>query len=96
MEIILKLICPCCGKSLHQDLYGYCCLNEDCNVAGTEPDKRWIIAATGITHREDGPAIELASGDKHWFFNGLRHRENGPAIEYSDGEREYWIHGIKK
>lgn len=35
----------------------------------------------GITHREDGPAIEWADGSKIWFKNGLRHRDDGPAIE---------------
>lgn len=32
-------------------------------------------------HRTDGPAIERASGNKEWFFNGKHHRIGGPAVE---------------
>ena len=40
-------------------------------------------------HREDGPAIEHASGSKEWYKNGKRHREDGPAIELANG-LQYW------
>ena len=43
----------------------------------------------GQYHREDGPAIEYALGDKVWFINGQRHRTDGPAVEYADGDK-YW------
>ena len=33
----------------------------------------------GKCHREDGPAIEYASGRKYWYKEGIRHREDGPA-----------------
>jgi len=46
-------------------------------------------------HREDGPAIEHADGDKHWFRNDQIHREDGPACEYADGKKEYWLLGIQ-
>jgi hypothetical protein len=46
-----------------------------------------------IHHREDGPAIEYASGDKSWFINGKLHRENGPAVEYANGDKEWCING---
>ena len=42
-----------------------------------------------ILHREDGPAIEFADGDKCWYLNGKRHRIDGPAFEYTDGSK-YW------
>ena len=47
----------------------------------------------GQLHREDGPAIEHADGDKHWFLNDKLHREDGPAIEWANGHKEWWING---
>ena len=46
-----------------------------------------------ILHREDGPAIEYADGDKEWWINGKLHREDGPAIEDADGYKAWWING---
>ena len=43
----------------------------------------------GKLHREDGPAIEYANGDKLCYKEGKRHREHGPAIENADGNK-YW------
>ena len=43
----------------------------------------------GNYHRENGPAIEYADGDKYWYMNGKLHREDGPAIEYANGSK-YW------
>jgi hypothetical protein len=40
-------------------------------------------------HREDGPAIEWANGDKIWYRNDQCHREDGPAIVYADGTK-WW------
>ncbi len=48
----------------------------------------------GQWHREDGPAVEYADGQKHWYINGLKHRIDGPAIEYVlDGRTAYYIMG---
>jgi len=47
----------------------------------------------GTYHREDGPAIEQADGDKGWYLNGWPHREDGPAIEWGNGDLSYYIHG---
>jgi len=44
-------------------------------------------------HREDGPAIEGASGTKEWWVNGELHREDGPAIEHEDGTKGWFING---
>lgn len=43
-------------------------------------------------HREDGPAIEEADGDKFWYQNRLLHRLDGPAIEYVDGSKMWYYH----
>ncbi len=45
----------------------------------------------GQFHREDGPAIEYANGDKFWYFNGMRHRVDGPAEEYRGVHKYYSI-----
>lgn len=47
--------------------------------------------AMNIFHREDGPAIERASGTKTWYLNGKLHREDGPANEYTDGGKSWWF-----
>jgi len=47
----------------------------------------------GKYHREDGPAIEWADGDRSWYLNGKLHREDGPALEMADGGRSWWING---
>jgi len=44
-----------------------------------------------VLHREDGPAVEDASGNKWWYINGELHKEHGPAIEYADGGKVWWI-----
>ena len=56
-------------------------------------NKFWMLPNTSIFHREDGPAAELNSGDKHWYINGQRHREDGPAIIDADGHKEWWVNG---
>jgi hypothetical protein len=46
--------------------------------------KIWELP-NGNYHREDGPAVENASGDKYWKLpNGKYHREDGPAVENKD------------
>ena len=46
-----------------------------------------------IRHREDGPAVEYATGYKAWYINGKLHREDGPAIESASGYKEWFING---
>ena len=47
----------------------------------------------GDLHREDGPAIEYASGNKYWFLNNKLHRTDGPAIEWADGTKYWYLNG---
>ena len=42
-----------------------------------------------ILHRENGPAVESADGDKFWWQNGRRHRTDGPAIEWCNSTKEW-------
>ena len=51
---------------------------------------RWYNEV-GKLHREDGPAIEYADGDKFWYLNGLLHREDGPAVEWADGLKLWYL-----
>jgi hypothetical protein len=45
-------------------------------------------------HRDDGPAVEYASGDKLWCQNDKRHRENGPAWESIGGNKFWFINDL--
>ena len=47
----------------------------------------------GKFHREDGPAVEWANGDKSWYINDKLHRTDGPAIEYASGSKEWYQNG---
>jgi len=48
---------------------------------------------TGQLHRTDGPAVELANGNKSWWVYGQHHRTDGPAVEFANGDKEWWIYG---
>ena len=49
--------------------------------------------SNGQLHREDGPAIECATGDKEWYVNGKLHREDGAAYEGADGTKWWCLNG---
>ena len=53
--------------------------------------KHWYI--NGKLHREDGPAVERASGEKEWYVNGKLHREDGPAFIHPNGNKFWYING---
>lgn len=57
--------------------------------------KAWVLdySSGPKYHRVDGPAIEFADGNRHWYIHGKRHRIDGPAVEMLDGTKEWWIHG---
>ena len=60
-----------------------------------DKDKDIFWFKNGLLHREDGPAIEYASGSKFWYKNGECHREDGPAVEFSDGDKSWFCVGIE-
>jgi len=47
----------------------------------------------GQLHREDGPAVEYANGNKYWYQHGKKHREDGPAVEDANGNKCWYQHG---
>jgi len=49
----------------------------------------------GDLHRENGPAIEWADGEKWWCKHGKLHRENGPAREYANGTNYWYLNDIR-
>ena len=57
------------------------------------PDGHKVWYLNGKYHREDGPAIELASGSKVWCLNGKQHREDGPALECASGDKMWFLEG---
>jgi len=65
---------------------------KEYKVKVTDSKTEWYNL-NGQRHREDGPAIELADGNKSWYINGQCHREDGPAIEYVNGTKSWYIKG---
>jgi hypothetical protein len=53
----------------------------------------WFKPGTNERHREDGPAIEYANGDRLWLQNDELHRTDGPALEFINGTREWYLYG---
>jgi|14BtaG_2_1085337.scaffolds.fasta_scaffold12863_6 hypothetical protein len=53
--------------------------------------KEWRWYLNDELHREDGPAVEYASGDKRWYLDGKLHREDGPAIEWANGDKWWYL-----
>jgi hypothetical protein len=47
----------------------------------------------GERHREDGPAVEYANGDKTWWIKGRLHRIYGPAIDLVSGHKAWFFNG---
>lgn len=45
----------------------------------------------GKIHRDDGPAVEFASGGVLWYKYGKRHRVDGPALINRDGTKMWFI-----
>ena len=62
-----------------------------CKVDSRE-NKRYYNSE-GQYHREDGPAVEFANGDKFWHINNKLHRDDGPALELINGGKSWWING---
>jgi hypothetical protein len=58
-------------------------------------DVFYYIKDTDLLHREDGPAVERASGHKEWWIRGKLHREDGPALIDRFGKKEWWVNGEK-
>jgi len=58
-------------------------------------DIYWFKSGTPTHHREGGPAIEYANGDKVYFQDGIYHREDGPAIENANGFKDFYIKGVR-
>lgn len=65
-------------KDIPKNFTGFCKLIIDESI---------VYYKDGLLHREDGPAVEHASGHKEWLINGFNHREDGPAVEYADGDK---------
>jgi len=59
-------------------------------VTVTDKVTEWYNKSNQL-HRENGPAIEWANGDKSYYINGELHRENGAALEWADGDKAYYI-----
>jgi len=65
---------------------------KEYKVEVTENSTKWFNLE-GKLHREDGPAVEYANGDKSYYINDKFHREDGPAVEWANGDKAYYING---
>lgn len=65
---------------------------KEYTVRVTEYNTIWYY--NDEVHRDDGPAVEYANGDKHYYQHGKLHRADGPAVIYAD-EEQYYINGIR-
>jgi len=54
----------------------------------------YVVKGTKTPHREDGPAIEWANGDKEWYINGKLHRDDGPTLILADGRIFWYLNDI--
>ena len=59
----------------------------------SDVSEHWYL--NGRLHRENGPAVEYANGNKTWYLNGELHREDGPAVDWAGSFKEWWINGQK-
>ena len=53
----------------------------------------WYYNDLNQYHREDGPAVEYADGNKRWYRNDQLHRDDGPAVEYASGGKSWHLNG---
>lgn len=42
------------------------------------------VDASGLLHRDDGPAMMFDDGTQQWYQHGVLHREDGPAEIYNN------------
>jgi len=66
---------------------------NECKIVIEHGTKFWYL--NDVLHREDGPAIEHATGGKFWYRNGKLHREDGPACKHSDGTKLWYLNGVR-
>ena len=58
-----------------------------------EHDTRRYYNSDNQLHRDGGPAVEYATGEKRWYQNGQLHRIGDPAIVYADDYSSWWQNG---
>ena len=80
------------NPKLVKDIFNFKKINTFTGVVINER-KDIVYYLNGKLHREDGPAIEFANGNKEWFLNGEYHRENGPAVEHINGIEKWYLNG---
>lgn len=71
----------------------YPLIDDFTNISPILYDGTYYYHLNGLLHREDGPAIEYAGGDKFWLFNGKQHRADGPAVVLTNGNIAWCYQG---
>jgi hypothetical protein len=63
-------------------------------IMNTEDGHKVWRNPAGQVHREDGPAIIKAHGDREWWICGRRHRSDGPAVVFSESSKFWYFEGL--
>ena len=58
-----------------------------------EQNRFWL--EDGEKHRENGPAVEWANGNKEWLKRGMLCRSDGPTLEWGRHRRHIEVRHIK-
>jgi hypothetical protein len=56
-------------------------------------DGSQLWCMNGKIHRDDGPALICANGEKRWYLNGGIHSDNGPAMICNNGDMFWYKNG---
>lgn len=62
----------------------------------TARDGTMTWMCNGRLHREDGPAVIHANGEKQWWLDGCLHREDGPAVDSHTMQSWYIKHKLHR
>ena len=88
-NINVCLIVKVCSMHVIESLFNVLKYRIEVDRLGT---RRYYNSA-GQVHRDEGPAVEHASGINEWCQNGVLHRKDGPAIDFGSGGGLWFIHG---
>jgi DNA ligase (NAD+) len=57
------------------------------------PKRGGMGQRASLEHRDGGPAVIRANGDRYWYQMGKLHRDDGPAVEMVGGEQKWFVNG---
>ncbi|TXT25655.1 MAG: DNA ligase (NAD+), partial [Rhodocyclaceae bacterium] len=57
------------------------------------PKRGGMGQRASLEHRDGGPAVVRANGDRFWYQMGKLHRDDGPAVEMAGGVQKWFVNG---